>query len=204
MSTRTQTDTGTTTQFLRRDTNGFCWEDGARTRRCLTLIRAVERKSVTARYKCHSFCHIITDILFKSSISVQLIGEEILKEYFDEMGDHYTADKYRRVWFKDGYPHPAIDSLFQFPTAIHSFTDEFAALLTGGSIPDYIKDLPLQTFVPLPSAPLSDLQYMSYIDATSPPLPILAATPSPELAKSPNPSLPKQHNHNLLQAHRFQ
>lgn len=53
------------------------------------------------------------------------IDEGTLNEYLDEMKEHYTADKYHLLEFN-----------------CNSFTNDCAAFLTGGSIPDYIKGQP--------------------------------------------------------------
>ncbi|KAF8073406.1 PPPDE putative peptidase domain-containing protein [Lyophyllum atratum] len=51
--------------------------------------------------------------------------EETFNEYLTEMEDHYTADKYHLLDFN-----------------CNSFTNDLVGFLTGGSIPEYIKDLP--------------------------------------------------------------
>ncbi|KAJ7071850.1 PPPDE putative peptidase domain-containing protein [Mycena belliarum] len=53
------------------------------------------------------------------------IDEETWQEYLEEMRDHYTADKYHLLDFN-----------------CNSFTNDCAGFLTGGSIPDFVKDLP--------------------------------------------------------------
>ncbi|CAL1713052.1 unnamed protein product [Somion occarium] len=53
------------------------------------------------------------------------IDEETFEEYLTEMRQHYTADKYHLLDFN-----------------CNSFTNDVVGFLTGGSIPDWIKDLP--------------------------------------------------------------
>ncbi|KAJ3733325.1 PPPDE putative peptidase domain-containing protein [Lentinula guzmanii] len=50
------------------------------------------------------------------------LDEETFNEYLEEMREHYTADKYHLLDFN-----------------CNSFTNDCAAFLTGGSIPDFIK-----------------------------------------------------------------
>ncbi|KAF8650336.1 hypothetical protein AX16_005277 [Volvariella volvacea WC 439] len=54
-----------------------------------------------------------------------LLDEETFNEYIHEIRSHYTADKYHLLDFN-----------------CNSFTDDCISFLTGGSIPQYIKDLP--------------------------------------------------------------
>ncbi|KAL1682240.1 PPPDE putative peptidase domain-containing protein [Schizophyllum commune] len=53
------------------------------------------------------------------------IDEETFNEYLEEMRQHYTADKYHLLDFN-----------------CNSFTNDVIGFLTGGSIPERIKDLP--------------------------------------------------------------
>ncbi|KIY45654.1 DUF862-domain-containing protein [Fistulina hepatica ATCC 64428] len=53
------------------------------------------------------------------------IDEETFHEYIEEVREHYTAEKYHLLEFN-----------------CNSFTNDCVGFLTGGSIPDYIKDLP--------------------------------------------------------------
>lgn len=53
------------------------------------------------------------------------IDEETFDEYLTEIRDHYTSDKYHLLDFN-----------------CNSFTNDCIGFLTGGSIPDFIKDLP--------------------------------------------------------------
>ncbi|KAF9005982.1 thioredoxin family protein [Cyathus striatus] len=54
------------------------------------------------------------------------LDEETLDEYLNEMRQHYTADKYHLLEFN-----------------CNSFTNDCVGFLTGGSIPSFIKDLPI-------------------------------------------------------------
>ncbi|KAJ3777931.1 PPPDE putative peptidase domain-containing protein [Lentinula raphanica] len=99
------------------------------------------------------------------------IDEETFNEYLDEMREHYTADKYHLLDFN-----------------CNSFTNDCAAFLTGGSIPDFIKDLPsdfLSTPFGAALRPTIDAMYRRP-GAMSPsqPTPATTTTPNPELAAS--------------------
>ncbi|KAF9219270.1 DUF862-domain-containing protein [Gyrodon lividus] len=54
------------------------------------------------------------------------IDEETFEEYLNQMRENYTADKYHLLDFN-----------------CNSFTNDCIGFLTGGSIPDYIKSLPI-------------------------------------------------------------
>ncbi|KAJ3877193.1 PPPDE putative peptidase domain-containing protein [Lentinula edodes] len=102
------------------------------------------------------------------------IDEGTFNEYLEEMREHYTADKYHLLEFN-----------------CNSFTNDCAAFLTGGSIPDFIKDLPsdfLSTPFGAALRPTIDAMYRRP-GAMQPPLPTNAAptsmtAPNPELAAS--------------------
>ncbi|KAF5374136.1 hypothetical protein D9615_008883 [Tricholomella constricta] len=103
------------------------------------------------------------------------IDEETFNEYVMEMKDHYTADKYHLLEFN-----------------CNSFTNDVIGFLTGGSIPDYIKDLPtdfLSTPFGAALRPTIDAMYRrpSPSEPTPPipsPIPAANATPDSQLAAS--------------------
>ncbi|KAJ3574479.1 hypothetical protein NP233_g1745 [Leucocoprinus birnbaumii] len=64
------------------------------------------------------------------------IDEETFQEYLDSMREHYTADKVGHKQFEA----KSAGSLYNFNC--NSFTSDVVGFLTGGSIPDFIKDLP--------------------------------------------------------------
>ncbi|KAG6889127.1 hypothetical protein C0992_006349 [Termitomyces sp. T32_za158] len=113
------------------------------------------------------------------------IDEETFGEYLTEMREHYTADKYHLLDFN-----------------CNSFTNDVVGFLTGGSIPEFIKDLPtdfLSTPFGAALRPTIDAMYRRPSpSAPTPPEPVAtpaaAATAAPETA--PNPQLAAQ----LLQA----
>ncbi|KAF9071216.1 PPPDE putative peptidase domain-containing protein [Rhodocollybia butyracea] len=97
------------------------------------------------------------------------IDEETFNEYLDEIREHYTADKYHLLDFN-----------------CNSFTNDCAAFLTGGSIPDFIKDLPSDFLsTPFGAALRPTIDAMYRRPGTTPSqLPTPAATPNPELTAS--------------------
>ncbi|KAG6839694.1 hypothetical protein C0991_012511 [Blastosporella zonata] len=104
------------------------------------------------------------------------LDEAIFEEYVTEMKDHYTADKYHLLDFN-----------------CNSFTNDIIGFLTGGSIPDFIKDLPtdfLSTPFGAALRPTIDAMYRR----PSPGAPTPPAATAAEAA--PNPQLASQ----LLQA----
>ncbi|KAH0586619.1 hypothetical protein H2248_007839 [Termitomyces sp. 'cryptogamus'] len=113
------------------------------------------------------------------------IDEETFGEYLAEMKEHYTADKYHLLEFN-----------------CNSFTNDVVGFLTGGSIPDFIKDLPtdfLSTPFGAALRPTIDAMYRrpppNAPTPSSPAVtPAAAATAAPEA--TPNPQLAAQ----LLQA----
>ncbi|KAJ4481957.1 PPPDE putative peptidase domain-containing protein [Lentinula aciculospora] len=104
------------------------------------------------------------------------IDEETFNEYLEEMREHYTADK---------LAHRCSGSDFN----CNSFTNDCAAFLTGGSIPDFIQDLPsdfLSTPFGAALRPTIDAMYRRPSRTMPSPLSRPAATPS---SASPNPDL---------------
>ncbi|RDB15260.1 hypothetical protein Hypma_004803 [Hypsizygus marmoreus] len=101
------------------------------------------------------------------------IDEETFDEYVTEMKEHYTADKYHLLEFN-----------------CNSFTNDCIGFLTGGAIPNYIKDLPtdfLSTPFGAALRPTIDAMYQRPAPGeTAPrvPAPIPATTPEPQLAAS--------------------
>ncbi|KAG6872374.1 hypothetical protein C0995_010188 [Termitomyces sp. Mi166 len=116
-------------------------------------------------------------------MGVTAIDEETFHEYLTEMREHYTADKVNDF-------------------NCNSFTNDVVGFLTGGSIPDFIKDLPtdfLSTPFGAALRPTIDAMYRRPSpSAPTPPeptaTPAVAATAAPEA--TPNPQLAAQ----LLQA----
>ncbi|KIK57138.1 hypothetical protein GYMLUDRAFT_75661 [Collybiopsis luxurians FD-317 M1] len=111
------------------------------------------------------------------------IDEETFNEYLAEMREHYTADKVRSI-NNSLFPSPYRSFLPDFNC--NSFTNDCAGFLTGGSIPDYIKDLPSDFLsTPFGAALRPTIDSMYRRPGTTPPqLPTPAATPNPELAGS--------------------
>ncbi|KAG6856278.1 hypothetical protein H0H87_005888 [Tephrocybe sp. NHM501043] len=107
------------------------------------------------------------------------LDEDTFDEYVMEMKDHYTADKYHLLDFN-----------------CNSFTNDVVGFLTGGSIPDFIKDLPtdfLSTPFGAALRPTIDAMYRRPSpSAPTPPVP----SPTPAAEAAPNPQLAAQ----LLQA----
>ncbi|KAI0087719.1 PPPDE putative peptidase domain-containing protein [Irpex rosettiformis] len=108
------------------------------------------------------------------------IDEPTFQEFLDDMREHYTADKYHLLEFN-----------------CNSFTNDCVGLLTGGSIPDWIKDLPsdfLSTPFGAALRPTIDAMFRRPVSGapppTAPPVPAIqpraAATAA---AASPNPDL---------------
>ncbi|GLB45458.1 putative DUF862-domain-containing protein [Lyophyllum shimeji] len=103
------------------------------------------------------------------------IDEATFNEYLTEMRDHYTADKYHLLDFN-----------------CNSFTNDVIGFLTGGSIPEYIRDLPTEFLsTPFGAAlrPTIDAMYRRPAPETPTPVapaPIAAATASqdPQLTAS--------------------
>ncbi|KAI0029169.1 PPPDE putative peptidase domain-containing protein [Vararia minispora EC-137] len=84
------------------------------------------------------------------------LDEETFQEYLTEMHQYYTADKYHLLDFN-----------------CNSFTNDVVGFLTGGSIPDWIKDLPsdfLSTPFGAALRPTIDAMYRRPV-ATSPSAP---------------------------------
>lgn len=84
------------------------------------------------------------------------IDEETFNEYIEEMKESYTADKYHLLDFN-----------------CNSFTNDVAGFLTGGSIPDFIKDLPtdfLSTPFGAALRPTIDAMYRRPSPGAQPPL----------------------------------
>ncbi|KAI0345887.1 DUF862-domain-containing protein [Trametopsis cervina] len=108
------------------------------------------------------------------------IDETTFQEFLDEMRDHYTADK---VNFN-----------------CNSFTNDCIGLLTGGSIPDWIKDLPsdfLSTPFGASLRPTIDAMYRRPVPGAQPAAPgIPPQAAAAAAAASPNPALASS----LLQA----
>ncbi|KAK7056967.1 hypothetical protein VNI00_002685 [Paramarasmius palmivorus] len=101
------------------------------------------------------------------------IDEDTFNEYLEELKEQYTADKYHLLDFN-----------------CNSFTNDVAGFLTGGSIPDYIKDLPtdfLSTPFGAALRPTIDAMYRRPTPGTTP---AQVPTPTPTAAPAmPNPEL---------------
>ncbi|KAJ7600908.1 PPPDE putative peptidase domain-containing protein [Mycena floridula] len=98
------------------------------------------------------------------------IDEETWWEYIDEMRTSFTADKYHLLDFN-----------------CNSFTNDCAGFLTGGSIPDFIKDLPtdfLSTPFGAALRPTIDNMYRRPSPGTAPAVPQPVSTPNPDLTAS--------------------
>ncbi|KAL0581184.1 hypothetical protein V5O48_000874 [Marasmius crinis-equi] len=99
------------------------------------------------------------------------IDEDTFNEYLLEMKDHYTAEKYHLLDFN-----------------CNSFTNDCAGFLTGGSIPEYIKDLPtdfLSTPFGAALRPTIDAMFRRPTPGTTP-----AQVPTPTPAASSPQSMP--------------
>ncbi|ESK95813.1 thioredoxin family protein [Moniliophthora roreri MCA 2997] len=101
------------------------------------------------------------------------IDKETFNEYLEELREQYTAEKYHLLDFN-----------------CNSFTNDVAGFLTGGSIPDYIKDLPtdfLSTPFGAALRPTIDAMYRRPTPGTTP---TQVPTPTPTAAPAmPNPEL---------------
>ncbi|KAG7088268.1 hypothetical protein E1B28_012282 [Marasmius oreades] len=104
------------------------------------------------------------------------IDQDTFNEYLAEIKEHYTAEKYHLLDFN-----------------CNSFTNDCAGFLTGGSIPEYIKDLPtdfLSTPFGAALRPTIDAMFRRPTPGTTPaqvPTPTPVSTqpmPNPELVGS--------------------
>ncbi|KAI0688322.1 DUF862-domain-containing protein [Cytidiella melzeri] len=104
------------------------------------------------------------------------IDEATFHEFLDEMREHYTADKYHLLDFN-----------------CNSFTNDCIGLLTGGSIPDWIKDLPsdiLSTPFGAALRPTIDAMFRRPVPGAQPSVPVIQPqAASAAAAASPNPAL---------------
>ncbi|KAJ8080411.1 hypothetical protein PM082_017244 [Marasmius tenuissimus] len=102
------------------------------------------------------------------------IDEETFNEYLSEMKEQYTADKYHLLDFN-----------------CNSFTNDCAGFLTGGSIPEYIKDLPtdfLSTPFGAALRPTIDAMFRRPTPGTTP-AQIPTPTPAASSSQMANPEL---------------
>ncbi|KAL1745277.1 PPPDE putative peptidase domain-containing protein [Schizophyllum fasciatum] len=96
------------------------------------------------------------------------IDEETFNEYIEEMRQHYTADKYHLLDFN-----------------CNSFTNDVIGFLTGGSIPEHIRDLPSDFLAtPFGAALRPTIDNMYRRPATGSPT-ALAPAPSADFASNP-------------------
>ncbi|PIL22395.1 hypothetical protein GSI_15083 [Ganoderma sinense ZZ0214-1] len=87
------------------------------------------------------------------------LDEDTFNEYISEIGSHYTADKYHLLDFN-----------------CNSFTNDCVGFLTGGSIPDWIRDLP------------SDFLSTPFGAALRPTIDAMFRRPTPGAAPTPPPA----------------
>ncbi|KAF9267288.1 DUF862-domain-containing protein [Marasmius fiardii PR-910] len=101
------------------------------------------------------------------------IDEDTFNDYLVEIREHYTAEKYHLLDFN-----------------CNSFTNDCAGFLTGGSIPEYIKDLPtdfLSTPFGAALRPTIDAMFRRPTPGTTP---TQVPTPTPASSQPmPNPEL---------------
>ncbi|KAF8221391.1 DUF862-domain-containing protein [Tricholoma matsutake] len=101
------------------------------------------------------------------------IDEDTFNEYLTEMKEHYTADKYHLLDFN-----------------CNSFTNDCVGFLTGGSIPNYIKDLPTDFLsTPFGAALRPTIDAMYRRPSPGMPTPALPSLLSPSAAGVPNQQL---------------
>ncbi|KAG6904808.1 hypothetical protein DXG01_007028 [Tephrocybe rancida] len=118
------------------------------------------------------------------------LDEGTFDEYVADMQEHYTADKVKNSRLQQFLLLTLVDF------NCNSFTNDVIGFLTGGSIPDFIKDLPtdfLSTPFGAALRPTIDAMYRRPSpNAPTPPAPAAEAAPNPQMAAQLLQAIPSQ------------